>query len=149
MERTNGLCRSDQALTWTEAEQGDAVMMTERLQPLGCLHLPVCPKRMQEDRFTLKCTDMLAPTHTWAIGTQSCRGQHRPGSGLAWFAAVSYVPSDMAAALWALASMSVERAASDTQVAWPSEGSVEQISTDDRVTGTLPRVGQLSCRSVF
>lgn len=59
----------------------------------------------------------------------------------------------MAAALGDLASMSMDRAASDTWVAmeedWPSEGSMAWISTDDRVTGTLPRVDQLSCCSGF
>lgn len=45
---------------------------------------------------------------------------------------MSYVLSDMAASLWALASVSVGQAASDTWVAmredWSSEGSKEQSS---------------------
>lgn len=67
---------------------------------------------------------------------------------------MSYVSSDTAASLWALASMSVERAASDTWVVtredWPSEGSTEsEVSTDEKVMGTLPRVGQPSCHTVL
>lgn len=66
---------------------------------------------------------------------------------------MSYVLSDMAASLWALASMSVGQATSATWAAmredWSSEGSKEQSGTDERVTGTLPRVGQPSYHTVF
>lgn len=64
--RTNALCRSGQAWTWTEAEQGDSVMM-EALQPLGCLHLPVCPQEDAEGQ-----------THS-KVHPHACPNTHTPG----------------------------------------------------------------------